>query len=410
MGVSRKSAEALVRAKELITEFCANEYGDDTPIDFTDPTKIPIAHTTANDNDLPVQAYVNLEAFCIDRYLGDLLAERRQYSSLELLIEHELESLDFTDLTYFPEKQVENAERKLNASTTHEQVARNELPASCFSTLPGTGELVVLKRGIKGYFRCEESAGDKEMNQVIADFHNKIDGISPAQRLAMEIGSLSGFDVPGADPQMYLNSAKFLCSLEISGAIKDTVMSTQYPIQGNLLKYSVAGREVYYLEPQTVPSGLMGVRNDIIINADMVSGRPLVPVKKPVWSPHGVCNLELEDGSYTRGMEICEDYRVLAKTRVGSAEYVFGEMPTHDGFFVTWERTPENDGNGVPRYYWGNYFGTRRNALQDFSHRASDKFRALMERKPSIRAQLAAAKHEQSMKPAAKTKSREEAR
>ena len=402
-------AEALARAKDLITEFCASEYGDDRPIDFSDLSKIPIAHTTVNDNDLPVQAYVNLEAYRIDLYLGDVLAARRQYSSLELLIEHELENLDFSELTYFPEEQVADVERRLNTNASKERVARNELPASCFSTLPGTGELVVLKRGIKGYFKCEEGYDDKEMNQVIAGFHNKIDGISPAQLLAMEIGSLSGFHVPGANPQMYLNNAKYLCSFEISGSIKDTVMSITYPVQGKLLQYSVAGREVCYLEPQTLPNGLMGVRNDIIINADMVSGRPLVPVKKPVWSPHGFCNLELDDGSYTRGVEICADYRVLAKTRVGSVEYVFGEMPTHDGFFVTWERTPGNDGDGAPRYYWGNYFGARQNALHDFSKRASEKYKVLSGRKPSIRAQLAEFKPEQRDKSASKTKDREEA-
>lgn len=403
-------AELLEQAKDLITEFCDNEYGDNGPIDFSNLTKIPIAHTTVNDNDLPVQAYVNLEAFCIDFYLGDILAARRQYSSLGLLVEHELENLDFSDLTYFPEEQIADVERRLNANAAKERVARNELPASCFSTLPGTGELVVLKRGIKGYFKCEESYDDRSMNQVIADFHNKIDSISPAQLLAMEIGSLSGFDVPGANPQMYLNSAKYLCAFEITGSIKDTVMSITYPVKGKLLQYSVAGREVYYLEPQSVPNGLMGVRNDIIINADMVSGRPLVPVKKPVWSPHGVCNLELEDGSYTRGMEICEDYRVLAKTRVGSAEYVFGEMPTHDGFFVTWERSPNNDGNGAPRYYCGNYFEARQNALRDFSKRASEQYKALSGRKPSIRAQLAEFKPEQRDTHNAKTKNREEAR
>ena len=403
-------AELMERAKDLITEFCANEYGDDKPIDFSDLAKIPIAHTTVNDNDLPVQAYVNLEGFCIDLYLGDVLAARRQYSSLGLLVEHELENLDFSDLTYFPEEQIADVERRLNANAAKERVARNELPASCFSTLPGTGELVVLKRGIKGYFKCEEGYDDKAMNQVIADFHNRIDGISPAQLLAMEIGSLSGFDVPGANPQMYLNSAKYLCSFEITGSIKDTVMSITYPVKGKLLQYSVAGREVYYLEPQTVPNGLMGVRNDIIINTDMVSGRPLVPVKTPVWSPNGVCNLELEDGSYTHGMEICEDYRVLAKTRVGNAEYVFGEMPTHEGFFVTWERTPANDGNGAPRYYCGNYHGSRTDALKDFSQRASAKYKALLGRKPSIRAQLAEFKASQRETHDAKAKSREEAR
>ena len=387
-----RNAVLLENAKSLITEFCAGWQNEIGSVDFSDLSKVPIVQTATYGKDLPTQAYVDLKAFRIDLYLGDVLTERRQYSSLNMLIEHELKSLDFTDLTYFPGEQIKDAQQRMDRPTAKERVARNELPAACFSTIPSTGELVVLRRGVKGYFRCEDNTEGRAKNQQIADFHNRLDDVNPAQLMAMEIGSLSGFDVPGANPQTYLDQAKCLKTYQVNAVIKDTVMSTQYPTRGKLFCYSVAGREMYYLEPQTVPDGLMGVRNDVIIHADMVDGRPLVPVKAPVWTQDKGCSLELANGCYTHGKEICENYRVLAKARVGPVEYAFGELPTHPGFFVTWERTPGNDGNGAPSYYSGKFFDSRQNALQNFTRRASEKFQLLAEeRKPSIRAQLAAA-------------------
>ena len=85
---------------------------------------------------------------------------------------------------------------------------RNILPRECYSTVPSTGELIILKRGKKGYFQTAEDTGDKLQNQKIAEFNNHIRGISPAHVMAMEVGSMFGFDVPGADPQYYFDEAK----------------------------------------------------------------------------------------------------------------------------------------------------------------------------------------------------------
>lgn len=78
------------------------------------------------------------------------------------------------------------------------------LPELCYSVHESTGELIVIKRGETGYHPCDYSTPDKERNVELADFNNDKLGVTPAQRKAMEIGSLCGWDVPGADPARYL--------------------------------------------------------------------------------------------------------------------------------------------------------------------------------------------------------------
>lgn len=77
------------------------------------------------------------------------------------------------------------------------------LPEMCFSTLMTTGQLICIKRGETGYYPSEWDTGDKEHNVSLADELNENLGVTPAQRQAMEIGSMAGWDVPGADPNNY---------------------------------------------------------------------------------------------------------------------------------------------------------------------------------------------------------------
>ena len=78
------------------------------------------------------------------------------------------------------------------------------LPELCFSTLLTSGDLICIKRGETGYFPSEWDTGDKEQNVELADQLNEQLGVTMWQRKAMEVGSMCGWDVPGADPSKYL--------------------------------------------------------------------------------------------------------------------------------------------------------------------------------------------------------------
>ena len=88
---------------------------------------------------------------------------------------------------------------------------RSSLPVQCFSTLPSSGELILLTRGEKGYTPCPQfSVADAEKNRQFAEESNGKNGITKAQEAAMLIGSMFGWQVPAADPKNYDQDGQLL--------------------------------------------------------------------------------------------------------------------------------------------------------------------------------------------------------
>ena len=108
--VSAEPDAALTRAKKLIREFCQEEY--DSEPDFSDLSKIGIAYTNATDEEIPIQVNVDLVGYRVERYLGEVLIDERQYESLEDLTETELEALDFSELVSVTDEELEHYHSK----------------------------------------------------------------------------------------------------------------------------------------------------------------------------------------------------------------------------------------------------------------------------------------------------------
>jgi len=84
-----------------------------------------------------------------------------------------------------------------------ELAGKHELPEMCYSTLPSSGELILISRSKNGYSPCDFSKSDPEANRLFADTSNKIFSITRAQEAAMLAGSLFGWNVPAAKPWNY---------------------------------------------------------------------------------------------------------------------------------------------------------------------------------------------------------------
>jgi len=119
----------LDEAKELINDFCIDEY--DHEADLSDLTNVEIAYTDWFDEETgkehPVQVAVDLTDYSITTYVdGDSVSEEK-YESLEALIESELKYLDFDSLVALPDEVIEKIhEQEINEEA---EAAINEYEA-----------------------------------------------------------------------------------------------------------------------------------------------------------------------------------------------------------------------------------------------------------------------------------------
>jgi hypothetical protein len=85
-----------------------------------------------------------------------------------------------------------------------------KLPELCAARLPATGEPIMIKRGVMGYY-----PGDPRLD---VDAFNKKKGVTPEQAEAMLIGSMFGWEVSGADPDTWKNDERFQAAQAKAGA------------------------------------------------------------------------------------------------------------------------------------------------------------------------------------------------
>lgn len=85
---------------------------------------------------------------------------------------------------------------------------RASLPATCYSMLAETGEIIGLKKGEMGYYKVNIPAENKEIARKLIDNYNEKLGVSRAQEEAMKAGSMFGWDATAANPKWYDSQGK----------------------------------------------------------------------------------------------------------------------------------------------------------------------------------------------------------
>lgn len=84
------------------------------------------------------------------------------------------------------------------------------LPSTAMAVLTSTGDLVIIRRGMTGYYPSDWNVpGDRKRNEETASYHNAQHELTKAQCAAMVCGSMFGWDVPGANPELYDSNGKF---------------------------------------------------------------------------------------------------------------------------------------------------------------------------------------------------------
>lgn len=200
---------------------------------------------------------------------------------------------------------------------------RGTLPEQCCSILPSTGELILIKRGERGYYRSEWNTDSRKENKSIADFTNSRMGITPAQMEAMVCGSMCGWDVPGAQPQFYLDRASKEKSVVITGHIKHPVLSTYFPVKGHLHTYRIMGTDAYYIDFSSMPKMMMEERLGYTYHPELVTGELMIPVSYQQ-GQNGSYTLYLGNGSFRHTSEQYKGYTMMASVSMEDREIAVG--------------------------------------------------------------------------------------
>lgn len=102
MNISDKELE---QAKNLINSFCIGEFGNAT--DFTKLSSVNIAYTTVTDAEIPIQVTLDLERYYLMRTLDGHVIDKEEYDTFQDFYENCLEVLNFDDLVYVTDEQLQ---------------------------------------------------------------------------------------------------------------------------------------------------------------------------------------------------------------------------------------------------------------------------------------------------------------
>lgn len=102
MNISDKELE---QAKILINSFCIGEFGNAT--DFTKLSSVNIAYTTITDAEIPIQVTLDLERYYLMRTLDGHVIDKEEYDTFQDFYENCLEVLNFDDLVYVTDEQLQ---------------------------------------------------------------------------------------------------------------------------------------------------------------------------------------------------------------------------------------------------------------------------------------------------------------
>lgn len=98
-------------AKEIIDEYCREEFERDEGADYSNLSEVNVAYTTTEDDKHEIQANVNLVDFKIETLVDGSVIRTEQYGSLKDMTERGLKNLSFDDLVYLSEEELERVEK-----------------------------------------------------------------------------------------------------------------------------------------------------------------------------------------------------------------------------------------------------------------------------------------------------------
>ncbi len=98
-------------AKEIIDEYCREEFERDEGANYSNLSEVNVAYTTTEDDKHEIQANINLVDFKIETLVDGTVIRTEQYDSLEDMTERGLKNLSFDDLVYLSEEELERVEK-----------------------------------------------------------------------------------------------------------------------------------------------------------------------------------------------------------------------------------------------------------------------------------------------------------